>query len=77
MTETQNVFIYCPGRHNLGPGRQFQHINLTDAIGQSVSDELDCKLGREKFINLVDIYYLNIYIYIYIYIYTRYLDIWK
>ena len=26
MTGVENLFIYWPGKHNLGPGRQFQQI---------------------------------------------------
>ena len=26
MTGVENLFIYWPGRHNLGPGKKFQQI---------------------------------------------------
>ena len=44
MTGVENLFIYWPGRHNLGPGKKFQQIygrenhqaHLTGTLGQGV-----------------------------------------
>ena len=48
MTGVENLFVYWPGSHNLGPGRQSQQILLTGdatgALGQGVFVKRKCLL---------------------------------
>ena len=46
MTGVENLFIYRPGRHNLGPGWQFQEIYRPWVLQRRISTgHLDKVLG--------------------------------
>ena len=47
MTGTGNLIIYWPGRHNLGPGRQFQQIYLPRKSPGCIS------LGQDVLVNVI------------------------
>ena len=69
MTRVENLFIYWPRRHNLGPGRQIQQIHRSGKPPGCNSAE---HLGRvSSYKKEVTNFIAFIYIYIYIYIYTH------